>query len=238
MGVRLGRLATAFVVLAILAGVVAWNVTPPADDVQARVANRAATLGVPVLPPGAVPRMLADAIVATEDERFYEHRGIDGIGLIRAGLDDIANGCLCEGGSTLTEQLVKAVYLGGSDRGVAKAVDAIVAFKTETVIDKKRIMADWMTLAPTGANLYGMAPSACVYFGKPLGSLDLAEYALLAGLPQAPSADDPRTNPANAARRRSEVLAAMLGHRLISRSQAEAARAEPLRPAQAGRCQT
>ena len=226
------------VVASIVAGIITWIATPPADDVEARVARIAAGYGVPLMLPSEVPPVLAEAVVATEDERFYEHHGIDGIGLIRAGLDDIANRCFCEGGSTLTEQLVKETYLNGSDRGVSKLVDTVVAFKVETIIDKQRIMADWMTLAPTGANLYGMGPAACLYFGRRLGSLDLAQYALLAGLPQAPSADDPRTNRRNAMRRRSEVLDAMLGHRFISRAQAATARAEPLLPASVSGCHT
>jgi len=236
MGRRLGRFAALLVVAGVIAGVAAWVLTPATDDVQRRVEALAKERGVPVLAPGRIPRQLADAVVATEDERFYEHHGIDGIGLIRAGLDDLQKRCLCEGGSTLTEQLVKEVYLNGSDRGGRKLVDVVTAFKVETVLDKTRIMADWLTLAPTGPTAYGVQPSACLYFGRPLGELTLGQYALLAGLPQSPSLDDPLSHPDAALRRRSEVLDAMLAHRFISAPQASAARAEPLLPPTRGGC--
>jgi membrane peptidoglycan carboxypeptidase len=103
-----------------------------------------------------------------------------------------------------------------------------MAFKVETVVGKAQILADWLTLAPTGPTLYGVGPAACAYFGRPLGSLDLAQYALLAGLPQSPSLDDPRSHPDNALRRRAEVLDAMVSEHSISKAQASAAKAEPL----------
>jgi len=237
VGPRLGRFAAILVGAALLAGVAAWFITPSVDDIQLRVAALAKKHGTPMLAPGQVPTQLAQAVVATEDERFYEHHGIDGIGLIRAGLDDFQNHCLCEGGSTLTEQLVKEVYLGGSDQGGNKVVDVVTAFKVETVIDKSRIMADWLTLAPTGPTSYGVQTSACTLFGRPLDQLSLAQYALLAGLPQSPILSDPLTHPEGALRRRSEVLGAMAAHRFISSSEASAARAEPLLPSNRGSCQ-
>ena len=227
MGRSLGRVAAAIILAGVVAGAVAWFGTPAVDDVQVRVERLAAVHGEPVLVPADVPNQLALAVVATEDERFYVHHGVDLIGLFRAGLDDLRLGCLCEGGSTLTQQLVKEVYLDGSDRGGAKLVDVELAFKVELVLDKPRILADWLTLAPTGPTLYGVGPAACRYFGRPLANLDLAQYALLAGLPQAPSADEPRAHPAAALHRRQEVLAAMLGHRYITPAEAAAASAEP-----------
>jgi membrane peptidoglycan carboxypeptidase len=229
----------AFVALAVLAaGLVAWFGTPAVDDAQARVAALAARHGVPVLAPDEVPSRLALAVVATEDERFYSHHGIDVPGVVRAVIDDLRMGCLCEGGSTITEQLVKEVYLGGYDGGADKLVDVTLAFKVELVLDKPRIMADWLTLAPTGPTLYGAGPSACIYFGKPLAELDLAQYALLAGLPQSPSADDPLRHPEAALRRRGQVLDAMVGHGYATRAEAAAASAEPLLPVNPGSCQT
>src|SRR5207302_3470881 len=214
----------------LLAGVGAWVGPPSVDDVQARVRALAKARGTSMLAAKQVPTLLAQAVVATEDERFYEHHGIDGLGLLRAGLDDLRTGCLCEGGSTLTEQLVKEVYLNGSDRGRDKLVDVVMAFKVETVLDKEQIMADWLTLAPTGPTSYGMQPSACLLFGQPLERLTLAQYALLAGLPQSPVLNDPLTHPDSALRRRSQVLDAMAAHRFVSDAQLAVARAEPLRP--------
>ena len=185
---------------------------------------------VPVLSRAEVPHLLALAVVATEDERFYSHHGIDVPGILRAVIDDIRMGCLCEGASTITEQLVKEIYLNGTDTGFDKLVDVTLAFKVELVLDKSRILADWLTLAPTGPVLDGVGPAACAYFGRPLAGLDLAQYALLAGLPQSPVAYDPLTHPDAALRRRGQVLDAMSGHRYITSAEAASARSEPLVP--------
>ncbi len=231
MGRRLGRAAAAIILAGLAAGVFAWLATPDVHDAQSRVEALAARYNVPVLNPAAVPELLALAVVATEDERFYVHHGIDVLGIFRAVIDDLRMGCFCEGASTLTEQLVKEVYLNGSDTGLDKLVDVTVAFKLEFVLDKPRILADWLTLAPTGPVLYGVGPAACAYFGRPLAALDLAQYALLAGLPQSPVAYDPLTHPEAALRRRGQVLDAMVGHQYVSVAEAASARAEPLLPA-------
>lgn len=228
VGRRLGRFAAVIILAGLAAGAFAWLTTPGATDVQARVVALAGSYRVPVLTPDEVPNLLALAVVAIEDERFYVHHGIDGLGALRALLDDIRMRCLCEGGSTVTEQLVKMAYLSGSDVGRDKLVDVVVAFKVEFVLDKPRIMADWLSLVPTGPTLHGVGPAACVYFGRPLAQLDLAQYALLAGLPQSPSAGDPRIHPGAALRRREQVLDAMVGHGYITAAVAAAAGAEPL----------
>jgi membrane peptidoglycan carboxypeptidase len=205
-----------------------WVFTPPAADVQQRVLARANSLGVVLLKEDEVPTLLADAVVATEDERFYAHHGIDSIGLGRAILYDATNLCLCQGGSTITEQLVKDVYLGGSDRGYNKLQDLVLALKVEQVIGKRRIMADYLSVITTGLNRYGVSSAACTYFHSPLRSLTLGQYALLAGVTQAPSLYDPTVDPGAAATRRSHVLAAMVSDKVISQAEAAAANAEPV----------
>jgi len=209
--------------------VVAWALSPTPAQLQARVAASAAAGHVVLLDPGQVPALLADALVATEDERFNQHHGIDGIGLGRAVSYDIWNRCFCQGGSTLTEQLVKLVYLG-DDHGWNKVVDTFLAFKLESGLDKRRILADYLSVVPTGAGLTGAPAAACTYFGKPLGQLDLAQLALIAGMPQAPYGYDPRYHPDRAAGRRSHVLGAMVGEGYITRDEATAADAQPLLP--------
>ena len=231
MGGRLGRVAAAIILAGLAAAVLAWVATPDVSDAEARVEALAARYRVPVLSPAEVPEQLALAVVATEDERFYSHHGIDVPGIIRAVIDDVRMGCLCEGASTITEQLVKEIYLNGSDAGLNKLVDVMLAFKVESVLDKPRILADWLTLAPTGPTRYGVGPAACAYFGRPLAELDLAQYALLAGLPQSPVSYDPLTHPEAALRRRGQVLDAMFAHRYISAAETLSARAEPLLPA-------
>jgi penicillin-binding protein 1A len=205
-----------------------WVFTPPASDVQQRVVARADILGVVVLKEDEVPTLLADAVVATEDERFYAHHGIDSIGLGRAILYDATNLCLCQGGSTITEQLVKDVYLGGSDRGYNKLQDLVLALKVEQVLGKRQIMADYLSVITTGLNRYGVSSAACTYFHTPLRSLTLGQYALLAGVTQAPSLYDPTVDPEAAATRRGHVLAAMVSDKVISQAQAAAANAEPV----------
>ncbi len=205
-----------------------WVSTPDVSDVQARVTALTRSYGVPLLKPDQVPDMLAKAAVATEDERFYSHHGIDTVGLARAGLYDIANFCLCQGGSTITQQLVKQLYLNGSDRGYNKVVDMVLALKVETLLSKRQIMADYLSEIPTGRNRDGVTEAACAYFKRPLDQLTLGEYALLAGVTQAPSVYDPTVNPALAAQRRAEVLNDMVSEHYISPAQAQAARAEPI----------
>jgi membrane peptidoglycan carboxypeptidase len=191
-----------------------------AQDVQAH--------GSVLLRPDQVPPQLAEAVVATEDERFYAHHGIDTIGLARALLYDVTNRCLCQGGSTISEQLVKDLYLNGSDRGYDKLVDMVLALKVELVLSKSEIMAYYLSEIPTGLNRYGVINAACAYFHKPLDQLDLSQYALLAGVTQAPSVYDPTVNPDAAQARRAEVLAGMVSEGFITSAQAAAANQQPV----------
>lgn len=186
--------------------------------------------GVPLLGPNEIPPNLAHAIVATEDERFYQHHGIDAIGVGRAALFDAAHRCWCQGASTITQQLVKDVYLHGSDRGFNKGVDAVVAFKVEFLITKQQILADYLSEIPTGPGLYGIEEASCAYFGAPAARLDLADDALLAGLAQAPSAYDPLRHPHAATTRRNEVLQAMFSEGYITNAIVKTAQHEPVLP--------
>lgn len=231
LGAAAGRLLIAALGVAALAGPSAatlWTTTPSTQDIQSRVEAVTRSYGVPLLAENEVPQTLAEAVVATEDERFYEHHGIDSLGLARAALYDIVNVCLCQGGSTVTEQLVKDVYLGGSDRGRNKLVDMMLALKAERVIGKRRIMADYLSEIPSGYGRHGVVAAACAYFRAPLSDLTLGQYALLAGVTQAPSIYDPTVNPTAAYERRSEVLAAMHADHYISAAQVAAANAEPV----------
>jgi membrane peptidoglycan carboxypeptidase len=225
---RLALTLVAIVAVLVPSAITSWVLAPPAGDVQQRVLARTQSLGVAMLKEDEVPTILAEAVVATEDERFYSHHGIDSIGLGRALLYDVANLCLCQGGSTITEQLAKDVYLGGSDRGYNKLEDLVLALKIEQVIGKRQIMADYLSVIPTGLNRNGVTTAACAYFHAPLQSLTLGQYALLAGVTQAPSLYDPTVDPQAAATRRSHVLSAMLADRMITKAQAAAADAEPV----------
>jgi penicillin-binding protein 1A len=227
----LGRLILTAAVIAALFGPSAatlWLSTPDASDVQARVEGLTSSYGVPLLSEDEIPTQLAEAVVATEDERFYSHHGVDSIGLARAVLYDVVNVCLCEGGSTITQQLVKDVYLGGSNLGHNKLEGIALALKVERVLSKRRIMADYLSEIPTGVNRNGVTAAACAYFRAPLSALTLGQYALLAGVTQAPSIYDPTVNPQAALARRAEVLRSMQNDHYISAAQAQAANAEPV----------
>ncbi|HLZ21144.1 MAG TPA: biosynthetic peptidoglycan transglycosylase [Ktedonobacterales bacterium] len=186
--------------------------------------------GAPLVSPKDIPPRLAQAIVAIEDERFYQHHGVDTIGIARAALFDATHQCWCQGASTITQQLVKDIYLNGSDRGFNKVVDATIAFKVESVITKAQILADYLSEIPTGPGLFGVEEASCAYFGAPVYRLDLAGYALLAGLAQAPSAYDPLFHPRTAAMRRSEVLDAMLSDGYLAPAAVKQADSEPIVP--------
>jgi len=225
------RLAVAIAVIAALlapSAATLWIWTPDASNVQERVRDLADSYGVPLLGENGVPQLLADAVVAVEDEHFYNHHGIDSIGLGRAFLYDVVNVCLCQGGSTITEQLAKDVYLGGSDRGYNKLASLALALKIERVLTKRQIMADYLSEITTGLGRYGVTAAACAYFRAPLQGLTVGQYALLAGVTQAPSLYDPTVNPEAAAVRRSQVLAAMVSERFITAQQAQTAEAEPV----------
>jgi penicillin-binding protein 1A len=225
------RLALAAALVAALAAPTAatlWVWTPSGVDVQARVEAIARVRGTPVLRPDEVPSLLADAVIAIEDERFYQHHGIDSLGLGRAFLYDVTNACLCQGGSTITQQLVKDVYLRGSDRGYNKLEGMVLALKVERILTKRQILALYLSEITTGFGRYGVVDAACAYFHAPLERLTLGQYALLAGVTQAPSVYDPTVNPDLAQKRRAQVLAQMVSERYISSAQADAANAEPV----------
>ncbi len=221
-------------VIAVLAAVVApvvatlWVSTPDVSDVQQRVAALTRERGVVLLRPDQVPDLLAQAVVATEDSRFYSHHGLDTVGLARSLVYDATNRCLCEGGSTITQQLVKQLYLNGSDRGRDKINDMALALKVEQVLSKPQIMADYLSEIATGLGRYGVEKAACVYFHAPLSNLTLGQYALLAGVTQAPSVYDPTVNPSAAEQRRSDVLRDMVNERYITAAEAAAADQEPV----------
>lgn len=227
----LRRLVLAVAVVGALiapSGLTLWASTPDVSDIQQRVQGLTTSHDVPLLTQDQVPKVLAEAVVATEDESFYSHHGIDTVGLARAALFDVLYVCLCQGGSTVTEQLVKDVYLGGSDRGFNKLADMTLALKAERVLSKAEIMADYLSEITTGLGKYGVTAAACAYFRAPLQGLTLGQYALLAGVTQAPSLYDPTINPDAAAERRSEVLAQMVALRYVSAAAAQAANAEPV----------
>ncbi len=179
-----------------------------------------------------IPRRLRQATVATEDRRFYQHGGVDYVGLLRAAVKDVLDGGeTLQGGSTLTMQLVGNVYL---PENIAnhhdlryKIIQAKLANELEDKESKNRILTQYLNDVPYGTvggqSAYGVGAASQMFFNKPVNQLDLAQTALLAGLPQAPSAYNPFLYPKLARQRRHEVLAAMVTSGYITRRQESAA---------------
>jgi len=221
-----GALATLLLLIAVLgSSALLWVTTPSAADLPARVG---AIAHGEQLQPGQAPLVLEHAVVAAEDERFYVHHGLDTIGTGRAVWDDVSRLCACEGGSTLTQQLAKLVYYPNDGRLARKLPTVAVAFKIEVRYGKAQIMADYLSVVPTGYGLVGARAASCAYFGHDLSSLSVAEAAELAGMVQGPSAYDPRRNPERARSRRDYAVDRMLDNGYISAQEAHTAKAAPL----------
>ena len=183
--------------------------------------------------PGAqIPDTVRDATVAIEDERFYRHRGVDAEGVIRAAIKNIESGKTVEGGSTLTMQLVRTLYITKERTFKRKVHEAKLAEQLENVHDKRWILNKYINSVPYGTTggqtAVGIQAAARTFFDKPASELDLHEAALLAGLPQAPSQYNPFLNPAAALRRRNQVLDRMAENHMIQYTTAAEAKQRPL----------
>ncbi len=176
-----------------------------------------------------VPKVLQDATIAIEDHRFYEHQGVDMLGIARAAWVDLRGGATRQGASTLTQQLVRNVSSFGVSRekNVSRKVrEMLTAVRLEQYYTKKEILQLYLNNAYYGAGSYGIEAAAQTYYGKPAAKLDLAEAALLAGIPQRPRSYTPYEHKKDALKRRDEVLLAMQKWGYITPQQCEAARAE------------
>ena len=172
---------------------------------------------------------LAQATVAVEDRRFYEHGGLDYEGILRAAVKNLESGHVVQGGSTITQQLVRNLYIGNEQSLERKLKEACLARKVEQEHSKDWILATYLNQVYFGNHAYGVEAAAQTYFSEPAKRLNLVQAALIAGLPQAPSAYDPFERPAEAVRRRNEVLKAMLDAGYIDQAQYENALGARLR---------
>ncbi len=215
-----------------LSGGLAAQPMPPAIVVEDNNGKAFATRGVFRGEPVAVvqlPANLVHAVLAIEDRRFFEHPGIDFSGILRAALRDLQSGTVREGGSTITQQLVRLTYLSPERTIRRKVQEVMLAVWLETRLSKQEILTRYLNAAYFGAGAYGVDAAAKRYFGKSAQSLNLAESAMLAGLVRAPSALSPIRDPDAARQRADTVLEAMVEAGFISRSQAASARAHPAR---------
>ena len=207
----------------------AWNTVPPVDDLSVWVHQYDAAQGAPYTTIDAIAPIMPQALVAIEDERFYQHHGLDTVGLLRAMFDNIRARHFIEGGSTLTAQLAKNSYLRGNDRSATlKLQDLMLAVKIDHSYTKSQIMEFYLNNTYYGDGAYGIGGAAQHYFGISAARLDLAQAAVLAGILQAPSYDDPWCHPLAARSRQASVIDRMLADGMISSAQAAAARAEQL----------
>ena len=157
-----------------------------------------------------IPVLARQAVLAAEDDRFYEHRGVDPQSVARAALNN-ARGGPRQGASTITQQLARNIFLTPEQTWRRKLNEALLAFKIERSLSKDKILEVYMNQIFLGQRAYGFASASQIYFAKPLGRASLAELAMLASLPKAPSAFNPVTNPQRARARQRHVLARMRG---------------------------
>ena len=176
-----------------------------------------------------IPQVVKDAVVAIEDERFYQHRGVDFQGVARALARDLEAGRVVEGASTITQQLVGNLYLDRRDTSInRKFQEMVLAWQLETKMSKDEILDQYLNTVYFGSNAYGVQTAARTYFDKDPKDLTVADAALLAGLPQAPTAYSPRQHPDAARERRNIVLAKMYSNGFINYDQYSEAATSPL----------
>ncbi len=226
-------LGLAFIVMAprVPAGADLWNVNRQAaiivlDRNGEEIAARGARYGEHV-EPGELPDHLIKAILSTEDRRFYEHGGVDLRGMTRAMISNLKAGTVVEGGSTITQQLAKNLFLSPRQTYERKAREALLALWIEGHYTKDEILSLYLNRIYLGAGAYGVESAAQTYFGKSAREVTLAEAAMLAGLPKAPSTYAPTQNPQGAQRRASEVLDNLLDIGAVEPFAAREARQTP-----------
>ena len=180
------------------------------------------------LTPESLPTLVEQAFIAAEDRRFYRHDGIDPVGIGRALVRNITQRSVEEGASTITQQLARTVFLSQDITLIRKLKEAALAGKLERQLSKRQILTEYLNVVYLGSSAYGVADAAWIYFSKTPSQLNLAEAALIAGLPPAPSVYSPLVNPELALRRRSIVLARMEEAGFIDAAQRADAEATPL----------
>ncbi|MEB3254072.1 MAG: PBP1A family penicillin-binding protein [Synechococcus sp.] len=176
------------------------------------------------LKPGSMPLLLQQAFIAAEDRRFFDHDGVDGWGIARALVTNVRQGSVREGASTITQQLARTVFLSQDRTITRKLKEAALALKLERQLSKQQILEQYLNYVYLGSGAYGVADAAWIYFSKTPDQLELAEAALIAGLPPAPSIYSPLVNPDLALQRRSVVLERMNQEGFITDADATRAR--------------
>ncbi len=175
-----------------------------------------------------IPKIMTDAVLAIEDSRFYEHGGVDYKGVLRAALANIGR-FKSQGASTITMQVARNVYLSSEKTYTRKIYELLLTFKLEHLLTKDQILEIYMNQIFLGNRAYGFAAASEAYFDKPLQDITIAEAAMLAGLPKAPSAYNPISNPKRARSRQLHIIERMQDNGFITTAQAAAAKEQKLK---------
>jgi penicillin-binding protein 1A len=175
-----------------------------------------------------IPQVMKDAVLAVEDARFFSHGGVDYLGVIRAGLANLGR-AKSQGASTITMQVARNVYLSTEKSYTRKIYEILLTFKLEHLLTKDQILEIYMNQIFLGNRAYGFAAASEAYFGKPLKNISIAEAAMLAGLPKAPSAYNPIVNPKRAKARQLYIIQRMEDNGFITADQAKAANEEEIK---------
>ena len=178
-------------------------------------------------PINEIPKVMKEAVLAIEDSRFYSHGGVDYRGLMRAGIANLGR-AKSQGASTITMQVARNVYLSSEKTFTRKLYEVLLTFKLEHLLSKDQILEIYMNQIFLGNRAYGFAAAADAYFGKPMKDLTIAEAAMLAGLPKAPSAYNPITNPSRARSRQQYIIDRMQENGFITPEEAETAKKQEL----------
>jgi penicillin-binding protein 1A len=176
-----------------------------------------------------VPPLMKNAILAAEDTRFFEHSGVDPVGIARAALTNLFSGGKDQGASTITMQVARNFFLSSEKTYTRKIYEILLALRIEESLTKEQILEVYLNQIFLGKRAYGFASAAQIYFGKPLSALTAAEAAMLAGLPKAPSTFNPLVNPRRATERQHYILRRMLESGFLTEKQYQAALAQELR---------
>lgn len=175
-----------------------------------------------------IPPTLVHALLATEDQRFFEHPGVDIMGLGRAAISVIQTGSKSQGGSTITMQVARNFFLSRKKTYLRKFNEILLAIKIDKELSKEKILELYLNKIYLGNRAYGVGAAAMVYYGKTLKELNLAQLAMIAGLPQAPSTQNPIANPLAAKKRRDHVLERLLEEKYITEEQYQEAIHQPI----------
>jgi penicillin-binding protein 1A len=175
-----------------------------------------------------VPKTLINAIVAAEDERFFQHGGVDYLGVARAALSNFTSGGVKQGASTITMQVARNFFLSKEKTLTRKFNEMLLAFKIESSLSKQQIIELYINQIYLGQRAYGFAAAAQIYYGRPLAELSVAQQAMLAGLPKAPSRFNPIANPSRAKLRQQYVLRRMRELGMLTPEQLANADKEPM----------